>query len=190
MIKTDIDIDVADRNAALDGLRHVPAVEVHQGVRHRHHCGVYFQDIPVDPLDGMAVWEHHDAEARGYTKLDIIHNTIYDEVRDEMHLVDLLTTEPRWELFADEAVVGKLAHIRDHFDVVQSIRPRSIEDLAICIALPRPGKWYLIGKPREVIDREIWWPTVKYYYKRAHAISYAASIVVQLNLYCETHQTV
>src|ERR1044071_9638191 len=134
MIKTDIDIDVADRNAALDGLRHVPAVEVHQGMRHRHHCGGSFQDIPVDPLDGMAVWEHHDAEARGYTKLDIIHNTIYDEVRDEMHLVDLLTTEPRWELFADEAVVnteprwelfaveavvGKLAHIRDYFDVVQ-----------------------------------------------------------------------
>jgi hypothetical protein len=187
----DIDIDFADPNAALTGLRHVRAVEVHNGERRRHVCGVYFQDMPVDPLDGLAVWEHHDAEERGYTKIDFIHNTIYDAVRDEMHLVDLMITEPNWKLFEDKSVVSKLAHIANHFDVVQTIRPRSIVDLAICLALPRPGKKRLIGQPRSVIDREIWLPTKEYYFKKPHAICFAASIVVQLNLLsCEARQIV
>lgn len=185
MITSDIDIDFADRNAALVGLQHVPAVEVHNDQRRRHICGVYFQDVPINPLDGLAVWEHHEAERRGYTKIDFIHNTIYDAVRDEMHLVDLLITEPPWELFEDETVVRKLAHISRHFAVVQAIRPHSIMDLAVCLALPRPGKKHLIGQPRSVIDQEIWLPTEKYYFKKPHAVSFAASIVVQLNLTCE-----
>jgi hypothetical protein len=185
MITSDIDIDVADRGMILDGLHHVQAVEQHQGMRRRH-VGAYFQDIPIDPLDGMAVWEHNEAKRRGYAKIDFIHNTIYDHVRDEAHLVDLLTTEPRWELFDDERTVRKLAHIGNHFHVVQQIHPRSIEEVAICLALPRPGKQYLIGQPRDVIEREIWLPTVKYSFKKAHAISFASATIVQLNLLCQT----
>ena len=181
MIDADIDIDVADRAAALDGLCHVVAVEVHDNERRRHVCGVYFQDVPVDPLDGMAVWDYETAEDFGFTKIDLIHNSIYDTVRDEAHLIDLLVTEPPWDLFDDRDIVAQLHHVRGNFDAVQSIRPQSIEDLAICIAIVRPGKRHLIGQPRAVIDQEIWLPVEKYYYKKSHAISYAASIVVQLN---------
>ena len=181
MIDADIDIDVADRVVALDGLRHVAAVELHGSERRRHVCGVYFQAVPVDPLDDMAVWDYETAEDFGFTKIDLIHNTIYDDIHDEAHLIDLLVTEPPWELFDDPEIVGQLHHVRGNFDAVQAIRPHSIMDLAICIALIRPGKRHLIGQPRDAIDQEIWRPTTKYFYKKAHAVSYAASVVVQLN---------
>jgi hypothetical protein len=191
----DVDIDVANRNHALSDLRYVPAVEMRQRQRVRHPCSVYFQDIPVDPLDHMAVWDFRTATAKGYFDVDLIHNTIYDHVRDETHLVALLAREPPWERFDDPATVAKLAHIHDYYYIVQIIRPRNIIDVAICIALPRPGKRHLTYRPRAEIDREIWLPVVtdpgqkkKYYYKKSHAIAYAASIIVQLNLLIEHEQ--
>ncbi len=186
-ITTDIDIDFYDRTTALEGLQYVLAVEVRNKERRRHASGVYFHDIPVDPLDGMAAWDYQTAESKGYFKVDFLHNTIYQGIRDETHLIELLTTEPPWDLFDDEDVVNSLAHVSGHFGVVHSIGPKSIGDLAICIALIRPGKKHLIGKPRSEIDRHIW---IKpndggYHFKKSHAISYASAIVVQLNLMIE-----
>lgn len=184
-VKTDIDIDFSNRDIALDDLTCIMATETRQGERRRHLSGVYFHDIPVDPLDGLAVWDYQEAEQRGYFKIDFLNNTIYREVRDEAHLVALLNTEPPWEVFDDPEIVAELAHIANYFDVIQMIRPRSIDDLAVCIAIVRPGKVYLIGRPRSQIDREIWAKTEKYHFKRSHAYSYAAAIVVQLNLMVE-----
>jgi hypothetical protein len=183
---TDIDIDFAQRDKALDGLSYVFAVE-RGAARRRHPTGVYFQNIPIDPIDTMAVWDYEVAEQKGYFKLDLLHNTIYRDVRDESHLTALLATEPPWHRLADSAVVCKLAHIGRHNAIVQSITPTSVEDLAVCIALIRPGKAHLVGRPRHEIDRDIWLPTEKYYFKRSHALSYAATIVVQLNLLIEQH---
>lgn len=178
----DIDLDFIDRAPALEGLTYVLAADAE---RKKHVSGVYFQDIPANPFDGMAVWDFREADQKGYFKLDFLHNSIYRDVRDEAHLIELLTIEPLWEAFDDPQIVGSLAHIKDHFSVVQSIRPKSIDDLAVCIALIRPGKRYLIGRPRAEIDREIWLKTEKYYFKRAHSYSYATAIVVQLNLLTE-----
>jgi hypothetical protein len=178
-MSADIDIDFADRKSVLADLRHVPA-RLKDG--RPHNSGVYFHDVPADPLNGLAVWDYEVAAEKGYFKVDFLNNTIYQGVRDEAHLVDLLTTEPPWERFDDRDTVAKLAHIHEHFPIVQSIRPRSIEDLAVCIALIRPGKKHLIGRPRAEIDQEIWRKTDSYHFKRAHAIAFAASIVVQLNL--------
>jgi hypothetical protein len=185
-MSTDIDLDFAERKHAFVDLHCVPAVL--RGERRPHPNGVYFHDIPVDPIDNMAVWDYKDAARRGYFKFDFLTNSVYRGVRSEVHLVDLLTREPPWEKFEDDAIVGQLAHVADHFDVVQQIKPHSILDLAVCIALPRPGKTHLIGKPRSEIDRNIWIKTDLYYYKKPHAIAFAASIVVQLNLLIEqTH---
>jgi hypothetical protein len=186
-VSTDIDIDFFERSAALDGLRFILAVEVRgkEKERRKHASGVYFHDIPTDPLDGMAAWEYQTAEQKGYFKVDLLHNTIYEGVRSEGHLVELLTTEPPWDVFNDTDIVNSLAHLAGHFDVVQFIQPRSIEDLAICIALTRPGKMHLIGKLRSDIDQEIWVKTDKYHFKKSHAIAYASAIVVQLNLLVE-----
>ncbi len=182
---TDIDIDFFDRKKALENLRYVLAVEVHGNQRRKHLSGIYFHDIPVDPVDNMAVWEYKTAEQKGYFKVDFLHNTIYEKVRNEDHLVDLLVREPPWDVFNDEDIVNNLSHLAGHFDVVKKIQPKNIEDLAVCIALTRPGKIYLQKKPRAEIDKEIWIKTEKYYFKKSHAISYASAIIVQLNLLIE-----
>jgi hypothetical protein len=182
---TDIDIDFADRTPALAGLRWVAAVQRRNAHRERHVSGVYFQDIPIDPLDGMAVWDYEDAADRGYFKIDCLNNLIYTGVRDEAHLIDLLVRDPPWDAFADRDIVAALAHIGGHHEIARMIRPRSIIDLAICIALIRPGKRHLVGCSRETIDKEVWIRTEKYYYKKAHAVAFATAIVVQLNLLVE-----
>lgn len=187
---TDIDIDFANCTLALRDLKHVTASTIQKtdGQRLRHPSGVYFQDIPVDPLDGMAAWEHTVAAEHGFFKIDLLNNSIYEQVRNEAHLVALLTTDPPWKRLDDPAVVKRLAQIGkqdSHFLIVQKIEPRSILDLAICIALIRPGKCYLLSRPRFEIERDIWLPVSGYYYKRSHAIAYAASIVVQFNLLVE-----
>lgn len=183
-VDTDIDIDFADRDHALQGLRYVPAMQVDQmGKKSRHNVGVYFQDAPVDPLTGWCAFEYGATDALGYFKIDFLNvASIYGRVRDEEHLDELMAREPEWSLLEFPDVVERLAHINGHYDIVQRIKPTSIEDLAVVIALPRPGKSHLIPRSRAEIDAEIWEPSNAYYYKRSHAIAYAASIAVQLNL--------
>lgn len=183
---TDIDIDVADRDKALQSLMYIPASMVFMDKKVNHNTGIYFQNVPTDPVYGFCSFTYKEAEDLGYFKIDILPNGIYEGVQSEEHLTTLLNTEPPWELFEDPDIVSLLAHIRDHFDVVNTIKPKSIEDLAICIAILRPGKRHLLEKPRSTIDAEIWKRTEEgYFFKRSHAIAYAASIVVQLNLLVE-----
>jgi len=183
----DLDIDFLNRDAVLADLEHVPATRHNRdGTRSKHLSGVYFQDAPVDPTDGLCAFDFRQAEELGYFKVDFLNNSIYEGVRDEAHLIDLLTTEPDWALFRESDVVDRLAHIRDHFEIVREIAPQSIEDLSIILALIRPGKRHLIGKPRYEIDAEVWTPGVDgYVFKKSHSVAFAASIVVQLNLMIE-----
>jgi hypothetical protein len=59
--------------------------------------------------------------------------------------------------------------------------------LAAVLAMIRPAKRYLIGKDWTTIMTEVWTKPEndEYYFKKAHAIAYAAAIVVQMNLICE-----
>lgn len=187
IVNTDIDIDFADRMAALSGLPYVSAcLTNHRGQRQRHPSGVYFQNIPVDPLSEMSAYEYTEAADLGYFKVDFLNNSLYEGVRDEAHLVELLNREPDWSLFEHEHIVEMLAHLSGNFGVVHFIRPKSIEDVALVLALMRPGKRYLLSRSREEINASIWQPDeTGFSFKKAHAIAYAASIVVQLNLICE-----
>lgn len=182
-VDTDIDIDFADRMKALQGLDHVPAsmVDNNSQVR-RHPSGVYFQDVPTHPLTGLCAFTYDEAEKLGYFKVDFLNNSIYEGVRDTDHLQELMDREPPWELLEFKKVVEELAHLREHYGTVQQIKPQSVDDLAVVLALIRPGKNHLLGKPRDQIDAEIWKRTEGYNFKRAHAIAYAVSIVVQMNL--------
>lgn len=185
-VSTDIDIDFADRDTALAGLAVIPAAQVQNGQRVKHKTGVYFQNVQVDPIDGMAVYDFKEAGEHGYFKLDFLNNTIYRHVRDESHLLDLVGREPEWMLLNDPDIVENLSHVRGHFDIVSIIQPQSIEDLAVCLALIRPGKRHLLRRPRHVIDAEIWLASDEgYTFKRSHAIAYATSIVVELHLLVE-----
>lgn len=190
MAKTDIDIDFPDRDAALAGLYSVPAMQTNKnGDISRHAAGVYFQPAPINPITGLCAFDYHEAQERGYFKVDFLNQTVYRRVTDEAHLDRLIERDPPWELLSEPEFVKQLTHIHAHFDVVQSVQPQCIEDLAVVLALIRPGKRYLVGKPRSRIDHEVW--TMKdgddssYQFKRAHAISYAALIVVQMNLIVE-----
>lgn len=183
---TDIDIDVADREHALAGLSHIPASMLRGEERIRHVNGVYFQNIPVDPVDGFAVYDHREAGRYGYLKIDFLNNHLYDDVRDEAHLDALIAQEPDWTLLEDATIVSGLFQIGNWFHLVAAIKPRSITDLSVVVALIRPDKRELVGLPRSEIDACIWKPNgAGYAFKRSHALAYALAIVMQLNLLCE-----
>jgi hypothetical protein len=185
-VTTDIDIDFANRDAALVGMLSIPASMTTQGNRAKHPTGVYFQNIPVDPLDDMASLNYEEAAENGYFKIDFLNNSLYNDVRDEQHLIKLINDEPMWDLLAAPGIVEELAHIKTSFNIVNSIKPRSVEDLAVVLALMRPGKRHLLNLPRDEINARIWKAEDNgFIFKRAHAIAYAVSIVVQLNLMCE-----
>ena len=185
--QTDIDIDLFDRDNILSHIRHVPASIEKRGVYTKHNSGVYVSNIPYDPVTNLASIEYKEAEERGYFKLDFLNNSLYEGVRDEAHLVSLMEQEPVWELFQHEEVVKNLAHVANHIDVLRILKPQSIEQLAEVLAIIRPAKRYLLNETRENIESEVWTkPTDDtYYFKKAHAIAYAVSIVVQINLFCE-----
>jgi DNA polymerase III alpha subunit len=67
------------------------------------------------------------------------------------------------------------------------MKPTSIEELAAVLAVIRPAKRYLIGKDWQTVKNEVWQKPAgdEYYFKKAHAVAYAAVIVVQMNLICE-----
>lgn len=181
---TDIDIDFIDRDVALAEIEHIPASQA-DGTK--HNTSVYFQPIPVDPRTEIAAIDYKSSAALGYFKIDFLNNSLYQGVRDEGHLVDLAFREPEWDLFDEPTIVEGLAHIHSYFHVVQSIRPRSVTDLAVIIALIRPGKKHLVGQSRHIIDAEIWQRGAEegYVFKKSHSFAYALSIVVQLNLMIE-----
>ena len=54
MKRGDIDIDFADRDVILQKLKHHSASIISDKEQKKHTTGVYFQDIPTDPLAGRA----------------------------------------------------------------------------------------------------------------------------------------
>ena len=185
--QTDIDIDLFDRDSILSHIRHIPASIEKKGVYTKHNSGVYVSKIPTDPVTGLASIEYKEAEERNYFKLDFLNNSLYEGVRDEAHLISLMEQEPVWDLFQHEEVVQNLAHVSNHIDVLKVLKPQSVEELAEVLAIIRPAKRHLLNETRDVIISNVWTkPTDdSYYFKKAHAIAYAVSIVVQLNLFCE-----
>ncbi len=183
----DIDIDFADRKEIMSFLPVVPAMILRDGKPSAHPSGVYLQDAPVDPFTGLASLDTHVMEDRGFFKLDFLNQTVYREIRDEQHLDTLLAMEPLWELLDEPAMVEQLPHVYNHYDVLQEIQPRSIDDLSVVLALVRPGKKHLRGRSRAEIDAEIWTKDEanQFIFKRAHAISYATLVMIKLNLIVE-----
>ena len=84
-----------------------------------------------------------------------------------------------------------LVHIGNHTSLVSSLKPRSIMDLAMVLALIRPGKKHLVGRCAErgfdSIKHEIWIPPSdgSYHFKKAHSVSYAMLVKVHANLLIE-----
>ena len=183
----DIDIDFPDRKQILDIIKHIPA-RLEDGKK--HNTGVYCHSIPYNPLTDTASLDYKSAEERGYFKIDFLNVGAYNGVKDEVHLVQLLNTEPLWDLLYEKDVCDQLFHINGYHNLLTELKPASIPELAMVLAMIRPGKKHLIPVCKEkgfqAINDEIWTKTEdSYFFKKAHAISYASVIVVQLNLLCE-----
>lgn len=183
----DIDIDFFDRSKALDILEHHVAMRDQKGQSVKHNTGVYFQTIPHNPFTNISTIEYKSAENRGYFKVDFLNVSMYEGVQDEAHLKRLLDQEPMWDLLEHEEVVTQLFHISDHYLILKKLKPTSIQELAAVLAIIRPAKRYLLDQSWDTILKEVWIQPAEdlYFFKRSHAIAYAAAIVVQLNLICE-----
>ena len=181
----DIDIDFADRDVVLSKIQHHIA-RLDSGKK--HNTGVYVTEIPHNPVDNISTIEHKAAEERGYFKLDFLNVSIYKDVRNEAHLQELMNKEPLWDLLTHEEFSTQLFHVGDHSRILQQTKPKTVEQLAAVLAMIRPAKRHLIGRTWPDIMTEIWEkPTNgEYYFKKAHAISYAMAVVVHMNLLVES----
>jgi len=177
----DIDIDFADRHLILEKLEHRIAC-LADGKK--HNTGIYVTEIPHNPITLISTIDYKQAELRGYFKLDFLNVSIYKDVRDEEHLDMLMHKEPLWELLEYQEFTDQLFHLNGHSDLCKKLKPTSIEQLAAVLAIIRPSKRHLANEDWSVIDEEVWKkPTDgSYYFKKAHAISYAAAVVVHMNL--------
>ena len=183
----DIDIDFADRNQALSILKHIDACL--DGTHKRHNTGVYCTAIPYDPITGISTINYKEAENRGYFKIDFLNVKVYEGVKNKEHLTQLLAQEPLWDLLEQKDFCDMIFHVNGYHNLIAELKPHSIEELAMFLALLRPGKKHLIPickeKGFQAIEHEIWTKTEEYSFKKSHSIGYAHAIVVQMNLICE-----
>ena len=192
IVKTDIDIDTKNRSDLLNLIKHTPAGIVKDNVIKKHNTGVYVTDIPKDPLQGVSSIDYTEAEDRGYFKLDILNVSIYEDVKDEDHLLKLISAEPDWSLLEHKEIVEQLFHIHNHFDIVSKLKPKSVEDLAAVLAIIRPAKRNLLNESWTTIRETVWEKPQDgtYFFKKSHAVGYALAIVLQLNLLIEKTKTI
>lgn len=189
MIKRpDVDIDFADRETLLAVLPAIPArMTGVEGEPQKHKTGVYFHPVPTDPYTGWCAVEFRQAEEQGYFKVDLLNVGLYQQVKDKAHLDQLISKEPIWELLDQEEFSSLLFHVGNHGDILRTMQPRSVEQLAAVLALIRPAKRYLVGESWDKVMREVWQRPAddEYYFKKSHAVAYALAIVAQMNLICE-----
>lgn len=179
----DIDIDIRDREEILELINHIPASIIKDDTIEKHNTGVYIQNIPKDPITGLASIDYDRAEELGYIKIDLLNLNAYKDIKSNEKIQELIDKEPTWDLLQHEEIVAKLYHIHDHFDIVNKMKPESVEQLAMVLALIRPGKRYLLGRNWTEIEKEIWVKKEgdKYSFKKAHGLAYALLIVMQMN---------
>jgi len=179
----DIDIDFADRTIVLAQLKHRVA-KLNTGKK--HNTGIYATEIPHNPIDNLATVEHKEADERGYFKLDFLNVGIYKDVKDETHLTELMEKEPLWQLLEHEDFSEQVFHLNGHSALLKQLKPTSVLELAATLAIIRPAKRHLSNSNWNLILQEVWTkPEEGYYFKKAHAISYAMACVVHMNLLCE-----
>jgi DNA polymerase III alpha subunit len=183
----DIDIDFADRETILKTIKHIKAVRIDNNQTTNHNTGIYVQDIPFNPITNQSTLDYKLAEERGYFKIDFLNVGIYKDIKNESHLTQLLNQEPLWDLLEQDDFSNLLFHVNGHGSILREMKPKTIDQLAAVLAMIRPAKRYLIGKDWTTVMTEIWNKpdNNEYYFKKAHAIAYAAAVVVQMNLICE-----
>lgn len=182
----DVDIDFADRTQLT---RYVQGVSARLENGNKHNTGVYFTDIP-QAHDGLATIDHKRAEQLGYFKLDLLNVGVYEQVKDEIHLVELMR-DPNWARLNDSKFFEQLIHVGKHYDTYRKMPEpvNSIPRMAMFLAVIRPAKRHLIGQTWAEVAETIWDKAGQdsYSFKKSHSVAYAQLVAVHMNLLEEQH---
>ena len=187
-VNTDVDIDVFGRDTILAKLECVFArIDRPEDKHEKHPTGVYFQNIPRDPTTNISTLDHRIASEYGYFKIDFLNVNFYEGVRNEEHLLQLLNIEPPWDFFEYPEITDKLFQLNGHSNLLKKYKPKSVEDLAMILAIIRPSKAYLKNADWAKIKNEVWIknPNDGYAFKKSHGLAYSLAIIVNLNLLIE-----
>lgn len=189
----DIDLSADGRETLLQNIKHIPAAMRNVKPIRRHATGVHICEIPQDPVLGAASLDYTVAEQRGYFKLDLLTVHVYNQVRDEKHLTELMR-EPDWSMLRTRSVVIELIHLSNHYQSICRMPEPidSIPRLAMFLAIIRPAKNHLIGKTWSEVAKEVWEKDAagEYAFKKAHACAYSQLIAVHMNLIAEQRMQV
>jgi hypothetical protein len=183
-IDSDVDIDFGNRDRLLELITHTRAAMRNVNPIRHHATGVYVTDIPYDPVNNMASIDYTEADKRGYFKLDLLNVHVYESVKNEEHLLELMR-EPDWTKLKDSSFVEKLIHLNNQYYNLQKM-PEPIDTiprLAMFLAIIRPGKKHLIGQKWSEIAKTVWDKgTDGYVFKKSHSLAYSNLVVVHMNL--------
>jgi len=182
--KSDIDIDFGNRERILEKINHISASMRNINPIRKHATGIHVTEIPYDPINNMSALDYEVAEDRGYLKIDMLNVHVYNMVRDENHLIQLMS-EPDWSMLCDSKIVEQLIHLGNHYNSIQRMPEpiNTVPRLAMFLAVIRPGKKHLIGLPWSEVSKTIWdREEGTYSFKKSHAIAYANLVVVHMNL--------
>jgi hypothetical protein len=183
-IDADVDIDLPDRDKLLAVIKHIPAAMLKITPTRKHATGVHITEIPYNPVQDMAAIDYKEAEQRAYFKLDLLNVHVYNQVKSEEHLIQLMY-EPDWSILTDKATVEQLIHLGNSYDLIRRMPEPidSIPRLAMFLAVIRPAKRHLLGKTWKEINETVWDKDQSgYSFKRSHAVAYAQLVVVHMNL--------
>jgi hypothetical protein len=183
---SDVDIDFADRQKVLSIVKYTSAAIIDGTNCTAHNTGVYVTDIPKDPMTGRSAIDYRAAEERGYFKLDFLNVGLYNQVKNEQHLKELMSKEPSWHKLYEPEFCEQLIHIGNHYNTLIKMPEavNSIPRLAMFLAIIRPAKRHLIGRTWDEVARDVWEkPTDgSYYFKKSHSVGYSHLVVVNMNL--------
>lgn len=181
----DIDIDISSKFKPGNIFPIIHASTVEKGELKKHIVGVYFQTIPIDHVTGLSAIPYKEADSQGFFKIDMLNLSILDIFESKSEINHLLRKEPDWSLLQKPEVVEKLFHLARHFDIVDRIKPKSVNDLADCLAIIRPNKIGLLDKyvkNKSSVIKELYTKRDPSDLRKSHAIPYALLIVLQLHL--------
>jgi len=189
---SDIDIDVGNREQALTVIPHTAASIIRDSRLTKHNTGVYFTSIPHDPFTGQASLDYQAAEELGYIKVDVLNVGLYQQIKSEQHLHELMSQEPAWDRLYDPEFCAKLIHIGAHYDTLIKMPEavNSIPRLAMFLAVIRPAKRHLIGRTWREVAETIWDRPEDggYYFKKSHSVGYAHLVAVNINLLSQAYE--
>lgn len=189
IVTTDVDIDVFKRDKILEGIECIfGRIDRPDNKFEKHPTGVYFQNIPRDPVTNISTLDHRIASDYGYFKIDFLNINMYEGIKSEEHLLELIDKEPPWDFFLYQEITDKLFQLKSHSNLLTRYSPKSIEDLAMILAIIRPAKAYLQSTNWNKIKEEVWnkeLDKTDYQFRRCHAISYSIAIIVNLHLLIE-----